>query len=40
MLDIRPISDFRNDFAAIEKRVDSSGKPIIFTKTVKVAWWP
>jgi prevent-host-death family protein len=32
MLDIRPISDLRNDFADIEKEVSSKDKPIIFTK--------
>ncbi len=32
MLDIRPISDLRNDFTDIEKKVSKSDKPIIFTK--------
>lgn len=32
MLDIRPISDLRNDFGNIEKEVNGSDKPIIFTK--------
>lgn len=32
MLDIRPISDLRNDFADIEKEVSANDKPIIFTK--------
>jgi len=32
MLDIRPISDLRNDFANIEKEVSSKDRPIIFTK--------
>lgn len=32
MLDIRPISDLRNDFADIEKEVSAKDKPIIFTK--------
>ena len=32
MLDIRPISDLRNDFADIEKEVSDKGNPIIFTK--------
>jgi prevent-host-death family protein len=32
MLDIRPISDLRNDFADIEKEVSDKDKPIIFTK--------
>ena len=32
MLDIRPISDLRNDFADIEKEVSDRDKPIIFTK--------
>lgn len=32
MLDIRPISDLRNDFTDIEKIVSDSDKPIIFTK--------
>lgn len=32
MLDIRPISDLRNDFTNIEKIVSGSDKPIIFTK--------
>jgi prevent-host-death family protein len=32
MLDIRPISDLRNDFADIEKEVSGNGRPIIFTK--------
>jgi prevent-host-death family protein len=32
MLDIRPISDLRNDFTDIEKRISDSDKPIIFTK--------
>lgn len=32
MLDIRPISDLRNDFADIEKEVSHNDKPIIFTK--------
>lgn len=32
MLDIRPISDLRNDFTEIEKRVSHKNKPIIFTK--------
>ncbi len=32
MLDIRPISDLRNDFTDIEKQVSGRDKPIIFTK--------
>lgn len=32
MLDIRPISDLRNDFTNIEKEVSGKDKPIIFTK--------
>lgn len=32
MLDIRPVSDLRNDFADIEKEVTDKDKPIIFTK--------
>jgi prevent-host-death family protein len=32
MLDIRPVSDLRNDFGDIEKEVSKNGKPIIFTK--------
>jgi prevent-host-death family protein len=32
MLDIRPISDLRNDFTNIEKKVSKSNKPIIFTR--------
>ncbi len=32
MLDIRPISDLRNDFVDIEKEVSGKDKPIIFTK--------
>ena len=32
MLDIRPISDLRNDFGDIEKEVSGNDKPIIFTK--------
>jgi prevent-host-death family protein len=32
MIDIRPISDLRNNFAEIEKKVNNSDKPIIFTK--------
>jgi prevent-host-death family protein len=32
MLDIRPISDLRNDFAEIEKKIIHSDAPIIFTK--------
>jgi prevent-host-death family protein len=32
MLDIRPISDLRNDFTDIEKKVSNSNTPIIFTK--------
>jgi prevent-host-death family protein len=32
MLDIRPISDLRNDFPGIEKKISKSNKPIIFTK--------
>ena len=32
MLDIRPISDLRNDFAKIEKKISHSDTPIIFTK--------
>lgn len=32
MLDIRPISDLRNDFTEIEKKVNHSDAPIIFTK--------
>ncbi len=32
MLDIRPISDLRNNFTEIEKRVNKSDKPIIFTR--------
>jgi prevent-host-death family protein len=32
MLDIRPISDLRNNFADIEKEVSGKDKPIVFTK--------
>jgi len=32
MIDIRPISDLRNDFSNIEDTVNSTGGPIIFTK--------
>jgi prevent-host-death family protein len=32
MLDIRPISDLRNNFTDIEKKVSKSDKPIIFTR--------
>lgn len=32
MLDIRPVSDLRNDFSDIEKEVIKNGKPIVFTK--------
>ncbi|HJQ09351.1 MAG TPA: type II toxin-antitoxin system Phd/YefM family antitoxin [Candidatus Saccharimonadales bacterium] len=32
MLDIRPVSDLRNDFADIEKEINDNDKPIIFTK--------
>lgn len=32
MLDIRPVSDLRNDFADIEKEISSKDTPIIFTK--------
>jgi prevent-host-death family protein len=32
MLDIRPISDLRNDFTDIEKKVTNSNVSIIFTK--------
>ncbi len=32
MIDIRPISDLRNDFTSIEKKVSRSNLPIIFTK--------
>jgi len=32
MLDIRPVSDLRNDFADIEKEITDKDKPIIFTK--------
>lgn len=32
MIDIRPISDLRNNFTEIEKKVNNSDKPIIFTK--------
>jgi len=32
MLDIRPISDLRNDFTDIEKEINDSDKPIIFAK--------
>jgi prevent-host-death family protein len=32
MLDIRPVSDLRNDFSDIEKEVTKNGKPIVFTK--------
>ena len=32
MLDIRPVSDLRNDFTEIEKKIRRGGRPIIFTK--------
>ena len=32
MIDIRPISDLRNDFSKIEDKINSTGGPIIFTK--------
>ncbi len=32
MIDIRPISDLRNNFTEIEKKISDSDKPIIFTK--------
>jgi len=32
MLDIRPVSDLRNDFADIEKEISGKDKHIIFTK--------
>lgn len=32
MLDIRPISDLRNDFTEIEKNISHNDRPIIFTK--------
>ena len=32
MLDIRPISDLRNDFTDIEKEISDKDRPIIFTK--------
>jgi prevent-host-death family protein len=32
MIDIRPISDLRNNFTEIEEKISSSDKPIIFTK--------
>lgn len=32
MIDIRPISDLRNNFTEIERKVSGSDKPIIFTR--------
>ena len=32
MLDIRPVSDLRNDFPDIEEEITSKNQPIIFTK--------
>ena len=32
MLDIRPVSDLRNNYPEIEKKISRSGTPIIFTK--------
>ena len=32
MLDIRPISDLRNDFTGVEKTISHNDSPIIFTK--------
>jgi len=32
MIDIRPISDLRNNFTEIEKKVNDNDQPIIFTK--------
>jgi prevent-host-death family protein len=32
MLDIRPVSDLRNDFTDIEKEINDKDKSIIFTK--------
>ena len=31
MLNIRPISDLRNHFTEVEKEVNASSKPVIFT---------
>jgi prevent-host-death family protein len=37
MLSIRPISDLRNRFSEVEKEVNASSKPIIFTTNGKAS---